>query len=96
MRITYTVTSLDTADAWDDLAPALGDGHPFAVQSTIRHLRILGAKSYVLEEPYIDRDYSGRLPAFLRPNVPSACASLQARTLLLRGSLATAPPVPVD
>lgn len=58
MRITYTVTSLDTADAWDDLAPALGDGHPFAVQSTIRHLRILGAKSYVLEKPYIDRDYS--------------------------------------
>ena len=58
MRITYTVASLDTADAWGGLAHALGDGHPAAVQNTIRHLRILGAKSYVLEEPYIDRDYS--------------------------------------
>ena len=58
MRITYTVQSLDTADAWDKLAHVLGDGHPTVVRSTIRHLRILGAKSYVLEEPYIDRDYT--------------------------------------
>ena len=58
MRITYTVAPLDTADAWAKLAQALGDGHPEAVQSTIRHLRILGVKSYVLEDPYIDRDYS--------------------------------------
>ena len=58
MRITYTVESLDTADAWAGLAYALGDGHPEVVRSTIRHLRILGVKSYVLEDPYIDRDYS--------------------------------------
>ena len=58
MLITYTVQSLDTADAWDRLAHALGDGHPEVVRSTIRHLRILGAKSYVLEDPYIDRDYT--------------------------------------
>ena len=58
MRITYTPKALDTADAWAGLAHALGDGHPLAVHSTIRHLRILGAKSYVLEDPYIDRDYS--------------------------------------
>ncbi len=58
MRITYTPKALDTADAWAGLAHALGDGHPLAVHSTIRHLRILGAKSYVIEDPYIDRDYS--------------------------------------
>ena len=58
MLITYTVQSLDTPDAWDRLAHALGDGHPEVVRSTIRHLRILGAKSYVLEDPYIDRDYT--------------------------------------
>ena len=58
MLITYTVQSLDTVDAWDSLAHALGDGHPEVVRNTIRHLRILGAKSYVLENPYIDRDYS--------------------------------------
>lgn len=58
MRITYAVGSLDTPDAWASLAHALGDGHPEVVHSTIRHLRILGVKSYVLEDPYIDRDYS--------------------------------------
>ena len=58
MRITYTAESLDTADNWEKLTKALGDGHPEVVPSTIRHLRILGAKSYILEDPYIDRDYS--------------------------------------
>ena len=58
MRITYTVESLDTAETWAKLAADLGDGHPEVVHSTIRHLRILGVKSYVLEDPYIDRDYS--------------------------------------
>ena len=58
MHVTYTVQSLDTADAWDRLAHALGDGHPEVVRSTIRHLRVLGARSFVLEDPYIDRDYT--------------------------------------
>ena len=58
MRATYTVGPLDTAETWAQLAKALGDGHPEMAQSTIRHLRILGVKSYVLEDPYIDRDYS--------------------------------------
>ena len=58
MRITYTPKPLDSPDSWVELAHALGDGHPAAVRSTIRHLRILGANSYVLEDPYIDRDYS--------------------------------------
>ena len=58
MRITYTVEALNTAAAWAKLAEVLSDGHPQVVQSTIRHLRILGVKYYVLENPYIDRDYS--------------------------------------
>ena len=58
MRVAYSIGSLETAADWDGLAQVLGDGHPDVVQNTIRHLRTLGAKSYVLEEPYIDRDYS--------------------------------------
>ncbi len=58
MQIKYTIESLDTVDAWEKLAEAFGDGHPEGVKSTIRHLRILDVKSYVLEDPYIDRDYS--------------------------------------
>ena len=58
MRITHTVVLLDTAETWAKLAEDLGDGHPEVVNSTIRHLRALGVKSYLLEDPYIDRDYS--------------------------------------
>ena len=58
MRVTFTVGSLDAPADWTSLEQALGDGHPEVVRNTIRHLKILGAKSYVLEEPYIDRDYS--------------------------------------
>ena len=58
MRITYSVGSLQTTDDWTALGHLLGDGHPLAVASTIRHLRVLGVRSYVLEDRYIDRDYS--------------------------------------
>ena len=58
MRVVFTVGSLETAAHWTSLKKALGDGHPEVVRNTIRHLKLLGAKSYVLEEPYIDRDYS--------------------------------------
>ena len=58
MRVAFTVGSLDAAADWTSLEQELGDGHPEVVRNTIRHLKILGAKSYVLEEPYIDRDYS--------------------------------------
>ena len=58
MQIAYKVESLGTDDAWDKLAGAIGNGHPEVVQSIFRHLRILDVKSYILEEPYIDRDYS--------------------------------------
>ena len=58
MRVSYSIGLLRTDADWNGLAHVLGDGHPDVVQNTIRHLRILRAKSYVLEEPYIDRDYS--------------------------------------
>ena len=58
MRITVSAETLDTPADWERLAQVLGDGHPHVVQNTIRHLQVLGARSYVLEDPYIDRDYS--------------------------------------
>ena len=58
MKVSIESVSLDTDTAWDSLPRVFGDGHPEVVQSTIRHLRVLGVKSYVLEDPYIDRDYS--------------------------------------
>ena len=58
MRVAFSVGSLNTPADWTTLEHALGDGHPEVVRNTTRHLKILGAKSYVLEEPYIDRDYS--------------------------------------
>ena len=58
MKIGYTVERLDTLDNWSRLAQLLGGEDLDVVQNTIRHLRVLDAKSYVLEDPYIDRDYS--------------------------------------
>ena len=58
MKISYTVEPLDSEDAWSRLAQTLGDGDLYVVRNTLRHLRVLDAKSYVLEDPYIDRDYS--------------------------------------
>ena len=82
MRITYALGSLDTADAWAKLAEDLGDRrHPDVVQSTIRHLRILGVRSYVLEDPYIDRDYSADYLHFYGGTFQNLCATLQACAL---------------
>lgn len=58
MRISHTVECLDTPAAWSRLARALGGTHLDVVVNTIRHLHVLEAKSYVIEDPYIDRDYS--------------------------------------
>ena len=58
MKISHTAEPLDTRKAWDQLARHLGGGDLDVVRNTIRHLRVLDAKSYVLESPYIDRDYS--------------------------------------
>ena len=58
MKITYTVGSLDAPDAWSRLAQVLGGKDLDVVRNIIRHLRVLETKSYVIEHPYIDRDYS--------------------------------------
>ena len=58
MQIAHSVECLDTPDAWAGLARALGGSRLPVVNNTVRHLRVLDAKSYVIEDPYIDRDYS--------------------------------------
>ena len=58
MKIKHTVEPLESQDDWSHLAEALGGGKLDVVRNTIRHLRTLDAKSYVLEDPCIDRDYS--------------------------------------
>ena len=58
MKTRYTVKLLDGPDAWELLAQALGGHGSDVVRNTIRHLRVLRVKSYVLEDKYIDRDYS--------------------------------------
>ncbi len=58
MKIGYSVEQLDRPSDWSRLAHALGGEDLAVVQNTVRHLRVLGAKFYVLEDPYIDRDYS--------------------------------------
>ncbi len=58
MKIAYTVEPLDSPNDWSRLAQALGSGESDVVRNTLRHLRVLDAKCYVLEDRYIDRDYS--------------------------------------
>ena len=83
MKIKYVVEALDSQDDWSRLAEALGGEDFDVVRNILRHLRVLDAKSYVLEDPYIDRDYSVDYPSFLCPDVPSPRASLQACPFLL-------------
>ena len=64
MKIAHTVESLDSEEAWSRLACELGGAGLEVVSNTIRHLRGLNAKSYVLEYPYIDRDYSADYTQF--------------------------------
>ncbi|MCY4075830.1 MAG: hypothetical protein OXH04_10430 [Acidobacteria bacterium] len=58
MKVHRSVRSLDTPDDWSHLADALGGRRLDVVRNTLRHLRVLNTKSYVLEYPYIDRDYT--------------------------------------
>lgn len=58
MKIQYAVERLDSQEDWSSLAETLGGEDLGVVRNTLRHLRVLGARSYVLEVPYIDRDYS--------------------------------------
>ena len=58
MKIDYAAEPLDSPEAWTRLGEALDSENCEAVQNTIRHLRVLDVKSYLIEDPYIDRDYS--------------------------------------
>ena len=58
MKIKYTGEPLAGPDDWSRLARVLGGSDLDVVRNTLRHLSVLGAKSYVLEDQYIDRDYS--------------------------------------
>ena len=58
MKIRYSVKPLDGQHDWAGLAAEFGGDDLDVVRNTIRHIRVLDAKSYVIEEPYIDRDYS--------------------------------------
>ena len=52
------IEQIQEENAWELLAQALGGHGSDVVRNTIRHLRVLRVKSYVLEDKYIDRDYS--------------------------------------
>lgn len=58
MNLDYAVGKLETSADWATLAGVLGGADQRPVQSIIRHLITVGAKSYLVESRYIDRDYS--------------------------------------
>jgi hypothetical protein len=58
MNLDYAVGKLDTPEDWGGLAQELGGKDQRLVLSIIRHLITVGAKSYLIETRYIDRDYS--------------------------------------
>ena len=64
MKITHNVEPLDSPESWSRLACLLGGEALDVVRNTIRHLRVLNAKSYVVEDPYIDQDYSADYSQF--------------------------------
>lgn len=57
MNVDYLVGQLKNRGDWKTLAGQLG-GSNRVVGSIIRHLMTIGAKSYLIESLYIDRDYS--------------------------------------
>ncbi len=64
MKVSHVVGALNTATDWSSLAEILGGAALDVVHNTIRHLRMLDVKGYVLENPYIDRDYSADYTQF--------------------------------
>lgn len=58
MNLEYAVGTLENKTDWAPLADELGGAHHRTVQSIIRHLITTGAKSFLVESRYIDRDYS--------------------------------------
>ena len=73
MRITHIVDTLDSPGDWSRLGRMLGGESLGVVQNTVRHLRVLKAKSYTLKaqnpvQPTrttsLDRDFA-RFEGFL-------------------------------
>lgn len=65
MKISHSVGRLTTSRAWTKLKRLLDSGTDSAVvENILRHVRILNARSYVFEDPYIDRDYSNDYSQF--------------------------------
>jgi hypothetical protein len=58
MNLDYAVGKLENSADWATLGEVLGGADQRPVQSIIRHLITIGAKSYLIESRYIDRDYS--------------------------------------
>src|ERR1700681_3833580 len=57
MNVSFKIGPLTQEADWQQLASLLGDPSP-VVKSVIHHLMLLNVKSYLIEAPYIDRDYS--------------------------------------
>jgi hypothetical protein len=64
MNLDYAVGKLETPEDWTGLAEVLGGNDQRPVHSIIRHLITVGAKSYLTESRYIDRDYSADFRRF--------------------------------
>lgn len=64
MNLEYAVGKLEESKDWQVLAKALGGNDQRPVQSIIGHLITVGAKSYLIESRYIDRDYSADYQRF--------------------------------
>ncbi len=57
MNVSFKIGPLEQDADWQQLVSQLG-GASAVVASVIHHLKGLNAKSYLIETPYIDRDYS--------------------------------------
>ena len=58
MRVRHSAWLLETSSDWSRLIKEFGGGRSQVIDNIVRHLKELGVVSCVLEEPYIDRDYS--------------------------------------
>ena len=58
MQIKHSARLLESSDEWSRLSNEFGDEHSQVIENIVHHLKDLGVVSCVLEEPYIDRDYS--------------------------------------
>ncbi|EAQ36941.1 hypothetical protein NB311A_07323 [Nitrobacter sp. Nb-311A] len=64
--MTIRVLALDSPERWTDLEALLGtgQGNPLITGNLVRHLRELGARSVLMDDDYIDRDFSEAFSAY--------------------------------